>query len=230
MKKIAIIPARSGSKGLKNKNILDLCGKPVLAYSIEAAQESGAFEKIFVSTDSPAYGSIAEQYGAQVMSRPEALASDGATTYDVLENLLGRVEWDFSYFVLLQPTSPLRTARHIKEAIQLFEEQFQTFDFLVSVKEAEHASLLVKPLGPDGSLEYFDTDFSRYKRQNFKEYTPNGAIFMGKPEAYLQQKHFFGARSVGYIMGKEDSIDIDDALDFALASLVMEKRLQGEKR
>ncbi len=201
----------------------------MLAYSIQAALESRAFEQVIVSTDSPEYGTIAERYGATVMERAENLASDRATTYDVLEDLLGRLEGEYSYFVLLQPTSPLRTGRHIKEAIQLFEQQFQNFDFLVSVKEAEHASILVRPLGKDGSLEHFDTDFSRYKRQNYKEYTPNGAIFMGKPEAYLERKHFFGKRSLAYIMGKEDSIDIDDALDFALASLVMEKRLQGEK-
>ena len=228
MKKIAIIPARSGSKGLKDINIIDLCGKPLLAYSIDAALQSRAFEKVIVSTDSAKYGAIAERYGASVLYRGERFSNDTATTYDVLADLLQRIPWDFSYFVLLQPTSPLRQAAHVCEALALFEKQFDSFDFLVSVKEAEHAKVLVNPLDDRGGLSHFDTDFSRYKRQNYKEYTPNGAIFMAKPAAYLKQKHFFGAKSLAYIMNKVDSIDIDDRLDYEFARLVMEKRMKGE--
>lgn len=228
MKKIAIIPARSGSKGLKDKNIIDLCGKPLLAYSIDAALQSQCFEKVIVSTDSAKYGAIAERYGASVLYRGERLSNDTATTYDVLADLLQRILWDFSYFVLLQPTSPLRQAVHVCEALALFEKQFDSFDFLVSVKEAEHAKVLVNPLDDRGGLSCFDTDFSRYKRQNYKEYTPNGAIFMAKPAAYMKQKHFFGAKSLAYVMNKVDSIDIDDRLDYEFASLVMEKRMKGE--
>ena len=146
----------------------------------------------------------------------------------MLADLLQRIPWDFSYFVLLQPTSPLRQAAHVCEALALFEKQFDSFDFLVSVKEAEHAKVLVNPLDDRGGLSHFDTDFSRYKRQNYKEYTPNGAIFMAKPAAYLKQKHFFGAKSLAYIMNKVDSIDIDDRLDYEFARLVMEKRMKGE--
>ena len=116
----------------------------------------------------------------------------------VLENILGKLG-DIDYFVLLQPTSPLRNEVHIKEAVQLFEKKLDEFDFLVSVKEAEHASVLVKPIDESLSLKYFDTDFSKYRRQGFKEYSPNGAIFIAKPDAYLEQKHFFGKKSLGYI-------------------------------
>ncbi len=221
MRKIAIIPARSGSKGLKDKNILDLCGKPMMAYSIEAARKSGVFERIIVSTDSERYGAVARQYGAEVMYRGERLSNDDATTFMVLEDLLRKVEQDFEYFVLLQPTSPLRNDRHIVEAVARFEAHYEQFDFLVSVKEAEHASVLVKPIDADQSLKYFDTDFSRYKRQNRKEYSPNGAIFMAKPEAYLTRKHFFGPKSLAYKMSKIDSIDIDDEYDYEFAKTVM---------
>lgn len=224
MRRIAIIPARSGSKGLKDKNIIDVCGKPLMAYSIEAASESGIFERIIVSTDSQRYGEIALQYGAEVMYRGEKLSNDSASTYMVIEDLLGRLHAVIDYFVLLQPTSPLRNARHIREAAEKFEGKMDDFDFLVSVKEAEHSSVLVKPIGDDGSLKYFDADFSNYRRQAFKEYSPNGAVFIGKPDKYLTQKHFFGPRSMAYIMSQYDSIDIDNEVDYEIACLCMKKQ------
>ena len=208
---VAIIPARAGSKGLKNKNIIDLCGKPLMAYSIEAALKAEVFSRVIVSTDSERYAEIAKD---------EELASDTATTYMVVENILKKMG-DIDYFVLLQPTSPLRNEEHIREAVQLFEEKLEKFDFLASVKEAEHASVLVRPIEEDMSLKHFDTDFSTYRRQGYKEYSPNGAIFIAKPDAYLEQKHFFGERSVGYIMDKYSSADIDDQIDYELAKVLM---------
>lgn len=228
MNRIAIIPARSGSKGLRDKNIIDLCGKPLMAYSIEAALQSGIFDRVIVSTDSKEYGEIGMKYGAEVMYRGDELSNDNASTFMVLENLLGRLEKRPDYFVLLQPTSPMRDASHIREAVELFEKKQNEFDFLVSVKEAEHAKVLVNPIEEDGSLKHFDTDFSNYKRQSFKDYSPNGAIFIGKPQAYLERKHFFGARTVAYMMNEFDSVDIDNELDYELAKICMTRRLAGK--
>lgn len=225
MNKIAIIPARSGSKGLKDKNIIDICGKPLLAYSIEAALNSGVFEKVILSTDSEKYAQIGKTFGAEIMMRGEKLSDDKATTFMVIEDILSRLETPCDYFVLLQPTSPLRTEKHIKEAVALFESHYSDFDFLVSVKEAEHANVLVKPIEDDLSLKYFDTDFSNYRRQGYKDYSPNGAIFIAKPQEYLKQKHFFGAKSMAYKMSKYNSVDIDDELDYKFACLLM-----GEKQ
>ena len=222
MRKIAIIPARSGSKGLKDKNIIDLCGKPLIAYSIEAALQSGVFDRVIVSTDSEHYATIAREYGAEIMMRGERLSDDKATTYMVLEDILkNRITEQIDYFVLLQPTSPLRSSKHILEAIDKFETRYDDFDFLVSMKESEHAKVLVNPIDDDESLKYFDTDFSNYRRQGYKDYSPNGAIFIGKPNAYLARKHFFGCRSIAYIMNKIDSIDIDDCVDYELAKSIM---------
>lgn len=223
MKKIAIIPARSGSKGLKDKNIIDLCGKPLIAYSIEAALQTCAFDRVIVSTDSEHYADIAREYGAEVMMRGEKLSDDKATTFMVLEDILkNRLTESIDYFVLLQPTSPLRNFKHIKEAITKFESKYNDFDFLVSMKESEHAKVLVNPIDDDESLKYFDTDFSNYRRQGYKDYSPNGAIFIAKPDAYLRQKHFFGAKSIAYIMTTIDSVDIDNAIDLSLAKCIME--------
>lgn len=226
MKRIAIIPARSGSKGLKDKNIIDLCGKPLIAYSIEAALETGLFDHVIVSTDSEHYAEIAQHYGAEVMMRGEALSNDKATTFMVLEDILkNRLQESIDYFVLLQPTSPLRTSKHITEAIEKFEAKIENFDFLVSMKEAEHAKVLVNPIDDDESLKYFDTDFFNYRRQGYKDYSPNGAIFIAKPDSYLEQKHFFGAKALSYIMSAEDSVDIDGALDLVVANAIMKKSL-----
>lgn len=230
MKKIAIIPARSGSKGLVNKNILMLLDKPILAYTIEAAIQSEKFIKVIVSTDSLEYKEIAEKYGAEVVMRGEELSNDSATSYmvikDVLEKDLG-VEYD--YFVLLQPTSPFRNYQHINESIEKFEKNISNYDFLVSMTETSKTSTLIKPIEEDESLKHYDLDFSNYKRQNYKEYYPNGAIFIGKNKEYLERKHFFGKKSLAYFMNKADSIDIDDRLDFEFAILLMSMK-QKEKQ
>jgi CMP-N-acetylneuraminic acid synthetase neuA len=222
MKRLAIIPARSGSKGLKDKNIIELCGKPLIAYSIEAAVNTNLFDKIIVSTDSELYANISRQYGAEVLMRGEELSNDNSTTYMVLEDILKNKILDtYDYFVLLQPTSPMRNAQHIIEAVEKFERKFKRFDFLVSMKESEHAKVLVNPIDEDESLKFFDTNFSNYRRQGYKDYSPNGAIFMAKPNSYLKQKHFFGARSLSYIMQAKDSVDIDGPIDLLLAKILM---------
>lgn len=228
MKKIAIIPARSGSKGLKDKNIIPINGKPLLAYSIEAALQTEVFEKVIVSTDSVHYANISKQYGAEVMMRGEALSNDKATTYDVIADFMERCDIPIDYFVLLQPTSPMRTSKHITEAIELFEGNMDRYDFLVSMTESPFASVLVKPIDEDMSLKYFDTDFSRYRRQGYKEYSPNGAIFMAKPHAYLERKHFFGSNAIAYIMNKVESVDIDDKIDYELAKILLTERENGK--
>jgi len=224
MRRIAIIPARSGSKGLKDKNIIDLCGKPLLAYSIEAALESKLFERIILTTDSEKYAKIGKSYGAEIMMRGESLSNDQAITFMVIEDVLSRLGEDCDYFMLLQPTSPMRNSMHLTEASRLFEENCDSFDYLVSVKEAEHTAELVKPIGDDLSLRKFDADFSSYRRQNMKEYSPNGAIFIAKPKSYIKQKHFFGEKSIAYIMSKGDSIDIDDAVDYTIARALMQEK------
>lgn len=227
MKKIAIIPARSGSKGLPNKNIMMLIDKPLIAYTIEAAVNSKVFDRVIVSTDSYEYKNIAEKYGAEVIMREEFLASDKATTYMVLEDLLTKVN-KFDYFVLLQPTSPLRTSEHIIEAVNLFESNFENYDYLVSVKEAEHSNDLVKPIDETMSLKCFDTDFSNYRRQSYKEYSPNGAIFMAKKQPYLSRKHFFGDKSIAYIMDNESSADIDNLGDLKYVIFLLNEKNKEE--
>lgn len=212
--RIAIIPARSGSKGLPNKNVLMLINKPLIAYTIEAALESKCFSRVIVSTDSLEYKEISERYGAEVLLRKDELATDLATSYMVIEDVIKKV--NCKSFVLLQPTSPLRSSFHICEAIRLFESTTD-INFLVSVSESNKSADLIKTLDSGNKLSNFNLDFSQYRRQNSKEYYPNGAIFIGNVEAYLNKKYFFGEDSLAYIMDKSDSVDIDDRMDFEIA-------------
>lgn len=225
MKKIAIILARSGSKGLKDKNIRMLNGKHMIGWTIEAALNCKKFDRIIVSTDSAEYKKISESYGAEVLMREKYLASDHSTSFDVIEHLLEKdIKEPYDYFVLLQPTSPLRNAQNICEACRLFEDNFNEYDFLVSVTEANHTPELVKHI-KDKSMKEFNADFANYRRQNDKYYSPNGGIFIGKPTAYLSQKHFFGERSLAFKMDKLHSVDIDDWIDFKTAEVIMKEIL-----
>lgn len=224
MKRLAIIPARSGSKGLKDKNIIKLCGKPLIAYSIEAAVKSHLFDRIIVTTNSQHYAEIAKPYGSDIIIRDETLSNDTATSFMVIEDVLNKCRDNYDYFVLLQPTSPLRNEKHIVEAVELFDKKFNDFDFLVSMTESSHVKALCNPIEDDLSLKHFDTDFSTYRRQDFKDYSPNGAIFVGKPTEYLKRKHFFGDKSIAYLMDKFSSVDIDNKIDLILAEAILKRQ------
>ena len=228
MKKIAIIPARSGSKGLPNKNILMLGNKPLIAYTIEAALKSKEFERVIVSTDSLEYKYIAEKFGAKVFMRSEELSNDKASSFVVIEDVLNKIEITVDYFVLLQVTSPFRNENHIKESIKVFEKGIDTYDFLVSMQKSDKSSSLIKPIYNSGTLEEYNIDYSNYSRQKYDEYHPNGAIFIGKVKEYLEQKHFFGKRSKAYFMNKEDSVVIDDFFDFEIAITILNKKNKEE--
>ena len=226
MKKVAIITARSGSKGLPNKNVLFANGKPLMAYSVEAALESGEFEKVIVSTDSQEYIDLLSHYPIEFVKRSAELASDKASSFVVIEDVLNRYSHvDYDYFVLIQQTSPLRTAQHIQEANAKFEANFEKFDFLVSVSDAHKPTTLTRQIDEDESLKNFKLDYSNYARQQYHpEYSPNGAIFSAKPQAYLKQKHFYGEKCIAYFMDKEVSVDIDDRLDFEYFYFILQQR------
>ncbi|MGR6979844.1 cytidylyltransferase domain-containing protein [Testudinibacter sp. P27/CKL/0425] len=229
MKKIAIIPARSGSKGLPNKNVLLLDGKPLIAYSIEAALKSKVFEKIIITTDSLEYKDAIAHYPVDVIIRSPELSSDTASSYVVIKDTLERnlgIEYD--YFMLLQPTSPLRTEHHILESIEKFEKNSDRFDFLVSMVEGGKPSTLFRPLDENESLKAYNIDYSNYSRQQYREYHPNGAIYIAKTNKYLEQKHFYGENSIAYLMNKKESIDIDDELDFDYLYFILQQKNKNQ--
>jgi len=217
---LAIIPARSGSKGLKDKNIKELNGKPMIAYTIEAAKKSKIFDSIVISTDSQKYADISIEYGAEVpFLRPASLASDTSSSIDVIMHTifeLRKIGLKYDYFMLLQPTSPLRTEIHILEAIKLlFEKEANS---IVSVCEVEHSPLLMNTLDESLSMEKFILQDANKRRQQLpKYYRLNGVIYLSDVKYFVEYKDFYKERSFAYIMDKERSIDIDDQLDFEVA-------------
>lgn len=221
---LAIIPARSGSKGLQGKNIKNLNGKPMIAYSIEAAKNSKIFDDIIVSTDSQEYANISLEYGASVpFLRPEYLSSDTATTNDVVEYTikeLKKVGKEYDYFMILQPTSPLRTSEDIIEAVKLLIEK--EANSVVSVCEAEHSPLYMNTLDESLCMSGFISKDIKTRRQELpKYYRLNGAIYICKIEYFLEHKYFYGEKSYAYVMDKKKSIDIDDEFDFILTDYLM---------
>ncbi len=225
---LAIIPARSGSKGLRHKNIKLLNDKPLIAYTIEAAIESDIFTDIVVSTDSEEYASISKRYGASIpFLRPDELASDIASSADMIVYTIQRLKElgkVYDYFMLLQPTSPLRKASDIKNAVDLLTEN--KLDSVVSVCEAEHSLSIYNTLGDTLSLEGFINKNSATRRQDDKKYYRiNGSIYISNVEKYLSQRDFFGKNSKAYIMSRESSIDIDTELDFKIAEYIMTQDL-----
>lgn len=228
MKSIAIIPARSGSKGLPNKNILPLCGKPLLAYSIEAAKASGKFDVIHVSTDSEQYADIARQYGADVpFLRSAETSSDTASSWVAVREVLSRYAeraQTFDTLMLLQPTSPLRTAEDIRAAYALMAEK--RADAVVGVCEAEHSPLLCNTLPGDGNMgQFIRPEVSEKNRQQLPTfYRINGAVYLLRTEPFLRAGTLrYGSDTYAYIMPQERSVDIDSATDFAIAEAILNR-------
>lgn len=224
MKNIAIIPARSGSKGLKDKNIKNLNGKPLMVYSIEAAKKSELFDCIHVSTDSENYAQIAKEFGADVpFLRDENLATDEADTWDTLRFVLqkyAKLGQEYDTVTLLQPTSPLRDARDIQNAFQVMEEK--QADSVISVCRAEHSPLLCNTLNEEGSMQGFiDMNVVGRRQTCAAYYQLNGAIYIQKTDVLMEKKDLYGEKSYAYIMSSEHSVDIDSELDFIIAEAIM---------
>lgn len=221
---LAVITARSGSKGLKDKNIKMLNGIPMMAYTVQAARGSGVFDQVMVSTDSVKYAEIAERFGASVpFLRSSETASDHATTRDVILEVFNQYErlgLSFDRFMILQPTSPLRTAAHIREALRIFDEK--NAKGVISVCEVDHSPLWCNTLPENGSLQGFLDTPSNTRRQNLDTYYRiNGAIYLFDVPYYMDHEEVYGSDVYAYIMDKHQSIDIDDQFDFMVAEAIM---------
>jgi len=225
MKNIAIIPARSGSKGLPDKNIRPLNGVPLLAYSIKAAQDSGMFDTIMVSTDSEKYAEIARSYGAEVpFLRSEQNSHDKATPWDAVKEVLGRLEEagkTFDTVALLQPTSPMRMAFHIQEAYQLMEEK--SANAIVSLCENDAPLAICNILPEDHCIVNFLNDRGFYPRRQALRipHRPNGAIYLYRTEALHTQLSIYDTAVYAYIMSKMHSVDVDTLEDFQIAEALI---------
>ena len=224
MKSIAIIPARSGSKGVKDKNIRCLCGKPLMAYTIEAALKSGEFDEVMVSTDSEKYADIAKRYGANVpFLRSNATATDKASSWDTVKEVLSgynKSGKDFDTFCLLQPTSPLRNSQDIKNAFSIYREKASFA--VVSVCEAEHSPLWCGHLPESREfIDFLSAESMEQRQAGKKFYRLNGAIYIVNCHKFEKETFLYQQGSFAYIMPQDRSVDIDTEIDFRLAEIIM---------
>jgi len=224
---LAIIPARSGSKGIRDKNIREMNGKPLMGYTIDSCIKAGFFDDILVSTDSKLYQQTAVELGASVpFLRPPHLSGDEAASGDVILHAINEMKKlgkEYDYFMLLQPTSPLRNEEHILESMKLlFEKQA---DSVISVCPYDCKCYLSVGITETGEIKTPDFLKKQIRRQEVKSgFRINGAIYLTSVPNFINYGNFYSGKTYPYFMNPLDSVDIDDSDQFYLAKLILRDR------
>jgi CMP-N,N'-diacetyllegionaminic acid synthase len=230
MKVYALITARAGSKGVPSKNTRQLGSKPLLLWTIEAARQSSGINRILLSTEEDSIAQIGRNAGIEVpFLRPAELARDGSSHVEVVLHALAWLknheDQSPDYILLLQPTSPFRTADDIDNAIML-AKQTPNAPAVISVSECGHFHpYYALKLRDDGTLQYcVPSDFSERRRQEVPmAYAANGAIYLNRVDAFLNKPTFIPTGTLPYVMPAERSIDIDTSWDLHIAELLVRK-------
>lgn len=224
-KVLAIIPARGGSKRLPLKNILPLHGKPLIAWSIEAALNSQYIDHVVVSTDCENIAKVALDFGADIpFIRPPEIATDKASTDSVILHLLSTLTADTTpdIVVILQPTSPLRTSQDVDHALKMLIDK--RAEGVVSVCECEHSPLWSNTLPADSNMGAFiNKDIKGKRSQDLPFfYRLNGAVYVFTTDSLIDKQGISYTESVfSFIMPGSRSVDIDHELDFRLAEVIL---------
>ena len=231
LKVIGIIPARIGSKGVKQKNIKKISGKTLIEYSLEEVKKSNLIDDFILSSDSEFIIELGKSYGAISNGlRPAHLANDSALTIDVVKyelNKIGDLINQYTHIMLLQPTCPLRKAIHIDECIRKLEQS--NGNSLISVVEIEsYHPLRMKKIHNDKLLNYIDTGYEdmRPRQKLPKVYIRNGAIYLSKIDDLLSLSTFSNPECIPYIMTQEESVNIDSDADFSIAEYYIKKNIK----
>lgn len=230
MKNIAIIPARSGSKGLPDKNIRLVNGKPLIAYTIEAALQSGCFDTVHVSTDSEKYAEIAREYGAdEPFLRSPELASDTASSWDAVREVLAKYSAlgkSFDTMMLMQPTSPLRTAQDVKDAYALMQEK--NAKSVIAVCEVDHSPLWCDMIPDSGNMKGFGRkDIAWVTRQELRPfYRVNGSMYLLSVDGISipADDRIYEDDCYALFMDRKKSVDIDSEDDLAMVEFLISRR------
>ncbi|MDN5114350.1 cytidylyltransferase domain-containing protein [Aliarcobacter butzleri] len=206
---LAIIPARGGSKGLPRKNIIDLAGKPLIAWTIEASLGSKYITKTIVSSDSDEILEVARRYGSVILKRPDEFATDTSSSEVVVKHAIESIEEKFDYVVLLQPTSPLRDTVDIDDA---FEKLF-SLDATALISVCKYDNKILKAF-KENELGYIEgvsnNKYPFMRRQDLpKTYMSNGAIYIIKVDDFFKNNSFFTDKTISFIMDEVKSMDID---------------------
>lgn len=224
-KVLAVIAARGGSKGLVRKNVRELAGKPVIAWSIEAAAQSGFIDRTIVSTDDAEICDTARRHGADVpFLRPVDLAGDDAPIVPTLLHAADTLPGGYRYVVLLQPTSPLRIGADIDGAIKLC--QAGQAPACVSVTPAPKTYWAVELDGAGRLVPLFDK-IEKRRQELPAVYQPNGAVYVAELAWLKSQRDFYTSQTLGFVMPPERSVDIDTMQDFLLAEALLKQRLDS---
>lgn len=228
---IAVIPARAGSKGLPGKNIRELCGKPLIAWSIEAGLGSKYIDEVMVTTDSEEIARIAKALGASVpFIRPAELANDKSSSFDVIKHALNYYASErrktFEYVVLLEPTSPLRDKDDIDMAIeQLLSTPEASAVVGICKTESQHPAFLVRKDENNYLVGYENKDMKVLRRQEISDvYFFEGSVYVSNTNALLTHQSFYHDRTLGYEVPKWKSLEIDDIDDFVMVEAIMKYR------
>ena len=226
MKIVAIIPARGGSKRLPRKNILPLCGKPLIAYTIESSLSSTLINKTIVSTDDNEIINVAKEYGAYVIKRPKSLAKDNSPTIDAVVHAINYLEKRnecFGIIVLLEPTSPLRKVDDIDNALSLFLQNYDKVDMLTSLGEVHLENpYILKKITNNGLVKKLIQTKTGFIPP--KVYFPYGVIYAWKVEALKQYKTLSMNKVLPYFIERWQNYEIDDVYDFMCVEAIMKGR------
>lgn len=219
-----VITARGGSKGLPRKNIKDLCGKPLIAYSIDVARSFADDVHICVSTDSEEIKRVVEDYGLNVpFIRPDYLATDTATSNDVLVhavNFFKEQGKEYKRLVLLQPTSPLRSVEDVAGSLALYRDDI---DMVVSVTKS-HAPAVLCQDDEDGYVQLVYNKKATGRQQLQEMYEFNGAVYVMNVQSLLVKGIAGFTKKVKYVMSKENSVDVDDIYDFYQVETILRNK------
>ena len=205
---LGVIPARGGSKGIPQKNVRQVCGKPLIAWTIEAAQQSVLLDSWVVSTEDPEIASISRRYGAEILNRPPQLATDTTPTLHVLKHALDHVSADI--VVLLQPTSPIRSSGLIDRCIRQFQDtQADSLATGFMCKYQEYA---------------LDNNLRRQDRAGF--FYDDGNVYVLRA-SMVSAGEQFGEKIERVLLDREQNIEVDDFFELWLAEKVLERRSAG---
>ena len=225
---LGVIPARGGSKSIPKKNIYPLLGKPLIYYSIQAAQESALMNDCIVSTDDLEIKNIAESYGMNVpFLRPKSLSGDKALAVPTIKHAVLEYEelnsLTVDYVVMLQPTAPLRTSLDIDIAIEMLTEKKS--DSLISVVNVDnYHPYKMKTINGDYLQDYVETGLENPPRQSLPDiYIVNGALYIMRRNVLVEQDSFKGSSSIPYFMEQEKSANIDVMSDMIVAEYYLKK-------
>lgn len=230
---LGLVPARGGSKAIPRKNLALLTNKPLIAWTVEVAIESGSLDRLVISTDDPEIAQVGKKLGAEVpFLRPTELATDTSTSMDVILHAIRWFDENESYrpdfVLLLQPTSPLRTVTDIRKSIELaFAKRA---DSVVSVCETHQHPLWMKGVNEEGKLvDLYPQSSAPTRRQDLPSvFALNGAIYLALRTFLLSERTFISDCTYAYVMPENRSLDVDTPWDLHLADLILRDREHRE--